>query len=221
MSWGMMMRLGLERLGLVTALALLAGSQASAAVISGTGLPSDVITGGAVIDFDSTAAGLYNSLTFGNVTISGVGAPFTVGGDYNGEYNTSGGQALYNDFDYTPMEFRFDFASTVSAFAFNWGAADTNWLLSAFDGAGNLLDSVNPTATWFSNAGDYFGLSASGIAYATLTGLGGGDYVFIDNFTSTSAGGGVSPVPVPAAAPLLLAALGALGLASKRRRKTA
>jgi hypothetical protein len=170
------------------------------------------VTGGTVEDFESAAAGLYDTLTFGNVTITGVDAPFTIGSAYAGNYNTTGSQSLYNDFDYVPLSIKFSFATAVEAFAFNWGAADTDWTLAAYDAASNLLESFVLTPTFGSNAGEYYGISASGIAYATLIGT-SDDYVFIDNFTSTT----VAPVPVPATFSLL--ALGLGGLAFMRRRR--
>ena len=193
--------------------ALSVTSAASAATIAGTGSPSSVISGGTVEGFDSTASGLYASNTFGNVTISGIGDPYTIGTAYNGQYNNSGGQSLYNDFDYSPISFRFDFATAVSAFAFNWGAADYNWTLQAFDAANNLLESFVLTPTYASNAGEFYGIAAAGIQYATLW-TDTGDYVFIDNFTSTT----VAPVPLPAGLPLLMAALGGLALVNRKRR---
>ena len=65
------------------------GGAASATTISGIGSPVAAIPGGTVEGFDSTTAGLYSTLTFGNVTITGIGDPFTIGTDYNGSYNTS------------------------------------------------------------------------------------------------------------------------------------
>jgi len=203
------MKAALYAIGLALTLALPAG----AATISGTGNPGSAVASATVETFDTTTAGLYNSLTFGNVTISSVGDPYTVGPDFNGDFNTSGGQSIYNDFDESPLNFRFDFATAVQAFAFNWGAADVNWTLSAYDAANNLLESFVLAPTFGSNAGDYYGIAAAGISYATLV-TNVGDFVFIDNFASTAT---VAPVPLPAALPLLLGALG--GLAFVRRRR--
>ena len=189
------------------------GGAASATTISGIGSPVAAIPGGTVEGFDSTTAGLYSALTFGNVTITSIGDPFTIGTDFNGSYNTSGGQSLYNDFDYTPLSFRFDFATAVDAFAFNWGASDYVWYLDAFDSVGTLLDTLAISPTYGSGAGEYFGIAATGISYATLFTT-SGDYVFIDNFTS----GAVAPIPVPASLPLLLAGLGALVAFGRKRR---
>jgi hypothetical protein len=196
---------------------LVAATSAQADLISGTGDPIDdaALTGGTAVDFDSEPAGQYNSRTIGAVTFSGVDAPFTIGPDFNGQFNTEGGQSMFNDFDFAPTAFRFDFAGTVGAFAFNWGAADFNWLLSAFDSGGILIESFIVPPTFGSNSGEYFGIQAAGIAFATLVGQGGGDYVFIDDFTST---GAVVEVPEPASMALFGAGLLGLGLMSRRKK---
>lgn len=199
---------------LATAL-LACSSLAQAALISGNGAPDShaALSGGTVIDFDDQAAADYIALTIADVTFSSVDSPFTIGTDYNGQFNTGGGQSLLNGFDYVPLAFRFDFATTVSAFGFNWGAADFNWTLAAYDSADNLLDSQVIAPTYSSNAQEFFGIAAAGIAYATLM-TGSGDYVFIDNFTYSSSGG----VDVPAPASALLALFALAGLAGLRRQ---
>ena len=102
----------------------------------------------------------------GNVTYSGIGAALTIGPDFNGLFNTTGGKSVFNDFDFAPGEFRFDFGTAVNAFAFNWGAADIGvWTLRAFDAGDVLLDTLLLTNTVGSNAGEYFGLAAAGIKY--------------------------------------------------------
>jgi hypothetical protein len=161
-------------------------NNALAASISGFGSPLVAITGGTVIDFEAATSGNFSSVTFGNVTFTGVGAPLTIGSDYAGQYNNTG-KSLYNGFDYVPNQFRIDFASTVNAFAFNFGASDSPWLMSAFSAEGNLLESTIIPRISSSNRGDYFGFATNGIKYATLVEQGGGDYVFIDNFTSSNA----------------------------------
>ena len=105
-----------------------------------------------MVDFDGGPTGLFASVAFGGVTFTGTGAPVTVGSDFNGIYNTSGVNSMYNDFDYLPDAFRFDFASPVGAFGFNWGAADNLWTLSAFDWGGLLIESTTIPAVFGSNA---------------------------------------------------------------------
>ena len=215
------------KLKMILAATMLCGlaTSASAAAISGLGDPltNAALAGGTQEGFDSTASGQYNSITIGGVTYSGIGAALTIGSDFNGDYNTTGGKSMFNDFDYRPDAFRFDFSGTVTAFGFNWGAADNNWLLQAFDAGGALIDSALIAGTFASNAGEYVGLSTgTAIAYAILTdqknNFTEGDYVFIDRFTTN---GTASAVPVPAALPLLLSGLGALGFAGWRKKKAA
>ncbi len=176
------------RFGVGTAFIMFLASQVQvqATPIVGLGNPlSDpTLTGGTQEGFDTTAPGLYPSITIGLVKYTGVGAPLTIGPDYNGSFNTSGGQSIFNDFDNLPTAFRFDFAMPISAFAFNWGASDSGWVLQAFDSGNNLLDSLMVPPVNGSNSGEYYGLSAPGISYAVITNAGAGDYVFIDRFTT-------------------------------------
>jgi len=192
-------------LGLLLMLSL----PSAAATLSGIGNPGSAVTSAVVEEFETAAPGLYHSFTFGNVTIFGDIDRFTIGSDFGGEYNNSG-QSVYNDFDLVPLSFRFEFALAVEAFAFNWGGADDNWTLSAYDVANNLLESSILAPTFAGNDGEYYGIAASGIAYATLE-ASNGDFVFIDNFASTKV------VPAPAALTLLLGALGGLSLLRRRR----
>ncbi len=196
---------------------------AHAAPINGVGDPisEPALSGGTVIDFDSGPTGQFSSITFGDVTFTGVGADLTIGPDFNGDFNTSGGNSLFNDFDFVPDAFRFDFDTPVEAFAFNWGASDNLWLLSAFDSGGSLLESSLLPIVSFSNAGEYFGIATPGISFATLVDqkdtFPGGDFVFIDDFTFSGNAVSVS-VPEPSALSLTLLTLAGLGLAMRRRR---
>ncbi len=211
--------------------ALAAAIHANATVISGVGDPiSDAaLTGGTVVNFDTTTAGNYSSLTIGNASFIGVDAPFTVGADFNGSFNTSGGQSLFNGLDLVPAQLRVEFATPVDAFAFNWGAADNQWLMSAFDSANSLLESTLVPAVLGSNAGDYFGIAATGIAFFTLVdqknSIVTGDFIFIDGFAYRTGGGdggeGPPVVPEPATLGLLGTGLAFLALMSRRRKISA
>jgi hypothetical protein len=74
--------------------------------------------------------------------------------------------------------------------------------------------------TFASNAGEFFGIAAAGIKFATITdqknNIAAGDYVFIDRFTTTDAGIAVTPEP----STLLLLASSLTGLAAVVRRRT-
>jgi hypothetical protein len=193
-----------------------------AAPITGFGDPltDPMLAGGMQEGFDAVSSGEYAVLTIGGVTFSGVGGNFSVKGDYNGNYNTTGGQSVFNDMDYLPSQFRFDFSTAVSAFAFNFGASDKSWLLEAFDAAGASLSSIIINPVLASNSGNYFGLSSGApISFALLTMMSGhekddGDFVFLDRFTFKNANG---DVPLPAALPLL--ASGIAGVMTMKQRK--
>ena len=189
---------------------------AEAATISGTGdAGTDPLFADATfVGFEGTATGSYNQLTFGNLTIDGIGGPFRIDGSYAGSFNGRGSVYLDNNAG-TTTSLRFTFATEVSAFAFNFGASDDSWTVTAFDAIGNVIETAAAPIVNASNAGDYIGISAAGIASFTLTTTSVYDYVFVDDIVFNS-GAAVAPVPLPAGLPLLLAGLG--GLALTRRR---
>lgn len=210
------------RFALSVALLLAGAGVAAAGTISSTTATDPTVhpalTGGTVIGFDSTASGLYAVLTIGNVKFTGVDADFTIGTDFSGILNTRGTRSVFNDYDLVPMSFRFDFTTAVDAFAFMWGASDHTWTLTAYDAGDTVVDSMITPVTTMSNAGDYIGITGSGIKYATLVGT-TADYVFIDNFTYKTGG---AVVPLPSSALLGLGLVGGLGgLAFLRRRRGA
>jgi hypothetical protein len=208
---------------LAMAVGLSFAATVQAAPINGFGDPltDPMLVGGMQEGFDAVSDGEYAALTLGTVTYTGVDGAFAIGSDYNGDYNTTGGKSAFNDFDYAPGQFRFDFSTAVSAFAFNFGASDLGWLLEAFDAAGNSLSSMVIDPVLASNSGDYFGLSSgTPISFALLTMLSenthdfDGDFVFLDRFTFKNAS---NDVPLPAALPLL--ASGIAGVAALRKKK--
>lgn len=191
--------------------ALFAAHTAFAAPLVGTtttALPVDHAT--EVIAFDDQAASAFVTRTIGNVTFSSIDEILTIDSEYSDYYNTSGSGYLDNHRGYSAA-LRFDFEKTVSAFAFNWGASDTQWVLTAFDATGTVLDVLQATITNGSGAGDYIGLAHAGIAYATLTTNAPNDWIFIDNFTLAA------EAPEPGSLALLGLALGAIALVRARK----
>ncbi len=186
---------------------------AEAAPITGTGniLNDAALAGATVVDFNSAAASEVAILSQGDLTVTGLDGTFTVTSQFSGNFNMSGTH-LQNGFDGVPSSWRFDFTSTVSAFAFNFGAADVVWTLRAFDANNIEIESYAIAPIHSSNNGEYYGIQAAGIEYATLTGATNTDWVMIDNFAFVSGGTTNAPnaVPAPAAVSLLLAGLGVM-----------
>jgi hypothetical protein len=203
---------------LFIAASVLFAASASATPLSGTdGSGNPPVPGAtATVDFEGQGNQTAASFTLGGVTISGIGGDLRIDNSYAGQYNGRGGYYLDNNMGDT-NEIRFDFGGTVSAFAFNFGASDVLWTLSAFDSSNNLIESVSAPITHASNAGDYIGLADAGIAYATLTASEGGDWVFVENITV--AGQGTNNVPEPAT--LALCGLGLAAIARSRRKSKA
>mgnify|MGYP001605532509 FL=1 len=168
------------------------------------------LVGGTVIDFESQAAGSYTTLAIGDVTFS-TGEALYISNAYSGNYNTTG-QSLQNPYGTNSFgTLNINFASSVNAFGFNWGASDTQWTLFAYDSSNTLLESFALPITYGSNAGEFYGLAVTGIASATLIGA-SGDYIFVDNFT-------YSQVPEPSTLLLLGSGLIGLGYFGRKRMK--
>jgi len=176
---------------------------------------ASLATANTVIDFESAAPGAYNNLTIGDVTFSTNGSEMLyINSDYAGQFNTEN-QSLQNTYSSDAFNtLNISFSNVVNNFGFNFGASDEIWTLSAFDMSNNLLSSIDIPVLSASNAGDFFSISSSGIASATLSTTSTGDYVFVDNFT-------VSAIPEPSTYALMLGGLGLVGFMAARKRKQA
>lgn len=203
----------MNRIQLAYLAALVASSPAFASPLTGTsGTAAPAVAGAtALVTFDGQRDQTFASLTLPGVTISGIGGSLRIDDQYAGAYNSRGSHYLDNAMGDTDG-FRFDFAAPVGAFAFNFGASNVAWTLSAFNAAGTLLESVQAPITATSNDGQYVGLRDAGIAYATLT-TRSFDWVFVDNLRFQAAA-------VPEPGTVALFGLGTVGLLTMRRRRT-
>ena len=197
--------------------ALAVPMKAHAALLSGFGDPLTAIPGGSQETFDSAVPGTYSSFTASNgVTITPDQGVLYIDNAYSGSYNNPG-QSLHNCYCSDSFgALTFNLSGPASAFAFNFGASDQSWTLSAYDSSNTLLESDSVGPTFSSNAGDFFGISTgvSNIAKVTLTGA-SSDYVFVDNVT-------VSAVPLPGSVGMFGSALlGLVGFAGTRRKLSA
>lgn len=202
--------------------AVLLGVSAQAFAAPVTSSADPALSGGTVIDFESQAPGSFTSLTIGNVTFSPSGGDGSGNiAPWGGSYNATGVYALENGaIGFTSLTLTF--ASPVSAFGFNWGASNEDWSLTAYDSGSALLESYILPQTWWSNAGEFYGLNTANISYAVLTQLthvndAGTDWIIMDNFTFADGGTGPGPA-VPEPSTLLLLAGGLAGLCFARKK---
>lgn len=188
----------------------------------GNPLVDDYLFGAKQIDFEADTKGDFGQITREGVTF--ISNPqFTIGNFAAGQFNTTGNGHLSNLTNSGSVQsFRFDFSAKSTAFGFNFGGHDIDWLLQGFDSAGNVLEQLLINPLGGVHSGEYFGLySTIDFKFATLTILNksASDLVFIDNFTVVS-GAQPSPVPVPPALPMIAAALLSLAGVRFSRAKT-
>jgi len=203
----------------VAVAAALLASSAFASPINGTGVPAPIETGKTTkIQFNNQSNSSFASMEIDGVTFSGIGGNLRIASTFAGSYNTNGSRYLDNNEGATGG-IRFDFDDPVSAFAFNFGASDVNWTLSAYSVSGSLLESRTLAPTRGGNNGAYFGLADAGISYALLT-AGSYDYIMLDNFTyaGQAAAGGAPASEVPEPGSLALLGIGLAGVWAATRR---
>lgn len=205
------------------ALALLAGgASASTIVLDFEGVPNL----GTVGDFYNGGAGTDYNITFNGNALGIIDADAGGSGNFGSEpspdtvlFFLSGSAATMNVFDGFTTGFSFFYSSV------NYGGSVNVW--SGLDGTGDLLATLtlaalgygpgDPTGD-FSNWAD-IGVTFDGIAHS-VDFAGTADQIAFDDVTigNENAGGDPSPVPAPAALPLLLMALGSFGIAARRKR---
>jgi len=189
---------------------------AQAAQITGFGNPADdpALAGSTLVNFDSAPTGFFISMTIGDLTISGdsFGHRLFVNENLPGQTaQNSSGRFLSNPDQ--SSAFTFTFANPVSAFAFNRGAGQINWTLTAYAGDTVVASSSVP-GNGNSNAGQYYGLTGQGITRVVLSDH-GDVLIRIDNFAYVTES--VAPVPEPATWALMIMGLGAAGAMLRSR----
>jgi hypothetical protein len=204
----------------VLAMLAVTGSAASASTFSIQTTPAAaaaMFPGQQVATFDGATPGAFSTYSEAGVTFTtDVGAEF-IDGAYLGAYNTFGANSLHNCYCSTTFgSVTMTFTAPVTGVGFFWGASDDQWTLAAYDTANALIESFDLPITKFSDAGDFVGIKAPGIAYAVLSGP-SDDFVFIDNVEGAFTGAIAGAVPEPKAWAMMLVGFGLVGSAMRKR----
>lgn len=191
-------------------LVLLLSSNAYATLI--TSSSDAALSGAQVIDFESEALGNFDSLSVGIVNFIATPGAWTVSNSYSGRYGMTG-QHLDNTRG-NDNNLTITFNEAVDAFGFDWGAANVNWTMSAYDSQDTLLETVTLAYNTIPLYHQFYGIAHAGISRVELNNTEGSDWILMDNFHVK---GGGDPIPEPAT--VLLFGAGLLGLAGISRKK--
>lgn len=167
----------------------------------------------AVETFESIAVGSYASLTSAGITYSLSSGNITVSDDSNGQYALAPSGTHFLDNRFGGADFIFTLTAPVSSFGLQIGATNSAQTLSAYDSLNNLLGSVaipNQVSTMPLPYSGFYTLSFGGMSKVVLT-ASAGDWIVVDNVTAA--------VPEPETYAMLLAGLGLLGAATRRRNR--
>ena len=205
--------MSISRIIAIAAVATSMAAQAAPTLITSGANPA--LTGASLIDFESAAIGTFTSQTFSGVTFSAAPGSLYIESTYSGSYGASG-RYLANRL--TPDPMTISFGTAVSAFAFNWGAADQPWTMELFDTSSALIATLSVPAQSDPYVGvigaDGAGQSIGSVRMTSNSSY-GYDYFLLDDFRFVNAQS--NGVPEPGSLLLAALALGALGAASRRK----